>query len=235
MSQNKIQIVLIPGRFPDKKFQALYENIYKCWHDVWSDTFLDIDQNPKLFSDAFTRQDLIAAILVNNECKAVSLHRYTDSESLTNRRDSYFDNWSELHLRKLCSRGPNILVSSYFTIHASARGQSTGIVMRDYLLALTTQVFLDSNCNAMTGAARKNRNVHDITYAWGAEPVGIDVPSGHGDLLVDLVAFFRPQVELKRLDHTMTVHFNELWANRLFVNQVHPQEIHDFKRSKKVA
>ena len=233
MSQKNVRIVLCPGRFPEPEHEALYSEIYKCWHDVWSETFLDLDKNPKIFSDAFTRQDVIAAILIDGQCKGVSLHRYTSKSALTNSRDSYFDNWSQLHIQKLCEMGPRILVSSYFTIHESARGQSTGISMKDYLLALTTQVFLDSNCDAMTGAARKNRKVHDITYAWGAVPVGIDVPSGHGDALVDLVAFYKKEVSEKRLENPITPHFNELWENKLVIAQQHPQNIVDLDRRKR--
>ena len=228
MSQSDIKIVLCPGRFPEKQYEEIYNKIYQCWHDVWSETFLDIDQNPNLFSDAFTRQDVVAAILVDGKCRAVSLHRYTTKKTLTNPRDSYFKNWSELHIQKLCSRGQRILVSSYFTIHPSARGESLGFSVKDYLLALTSQVFLDSNCDVMTGAARKNRKVHDVTYAWGATPVGIDVPSGHGDL-VDLVAFFRNEVLAKRQGNEITPHFNQLWEDKLVISQEGLQSIDDFK------
>lgn len=233
-SKSDFQIVLCPGRFPEKKFSDLYNKIYQCWHDVWSETFKEVDNNPNLKSDAFTRQDVVAAIMHKGECKAVSLHRYTHEHDITTARDSYFANWNPEHIQKLCAPGPNILVSSYFTIHASGRGQTLGIVMKDYLLALTTEVYLNSNCDTMTGAARKNRKVHDVTYAWGAAPVGVDVPSGHNDL-VDLVAFHRPAVLAKRKEHTMIGHFNELWNDRLVIKQQMPEKIESFDRDSKVS
>ncbi len=228
MSSQHIQIVLCPGRFPEKKYESMYFDIYKCWHQVWSETFLEIDKNPKLFSDAFTRQDIVAAILIEGQCKALSLHRYTSKESILKSHDSYFDNWSREHIEKLCSQGPQILVSSYFTIHSTARGQSLGFSTKDYLLALTTEVFLNSSCHGMTGAARKNRKVHDITYAWGATPVAQDIPSGHNDL-VDLVAFFRPEVERKRNENQITEHFNQIWDQRIVIDQALPENIRTFK------
>lgn len=237
MSQPQLHIVLVPGRFPHPQYQSIYNEIYNCWHSVWSATFLEIDKNPTLYSDAFTRQDVVAALMLDDKCIAVSLHRYTHKDSI-NSQDSYFANWSELHIQKLCEPGPNILVSSYFTVHPSARGKSLPYSIKDYLLALTTQVFLSSNCDAMTGAARKNRKVHDVTYAWGATPVGQDIPSGHGDL-VDLVAFHRKEVEEKRKSNSIIEHFNQMWNQKLVIEQAHPQDISEFKKttapSKKVA
>lgn len=239
VQKSNFQIVLCPGRFPDPEFKDLYNKVYKCWHEVWSETFKEVDNNPNLHSDHFTRQDIIAAIFHQGECRALSLHRYTNKYEVLNSRDSYFANWSQLHIKKLCSPGPNILVSSYFTIHASGRGQNLGIVMKDYLLALTTEVYLNSNCDAMTGAARKNRKVHDVTYAWGATPVGIDVPSGHNDL-VDLVAFHRPSVLAKRQEQAreheqMMGHFNQLWEERLVIGQLLPETIEAFSQQNRQA
>ncbi len=217
--------------FLKKKYLETYNKIYQCWRDVWSETFLEIDKNPVLYSDAFTRQDLISAILVDGECKALCVHRYADAKMGTLAHDSYFNNWSETHLQKLLSRGPQVLVCSYLTIHQSARKQSVGIPLIEYLVGLGTEVFIQSNADVMTGAMRKNRKAHDVTYHWGATPVGIDIPSGHGDL-VDLVAFFKEEVMERKAIHPVTPHLEELWNQILVIKQEIPEKSNDYKNKR---
>lgn len=218
-STPQIQFVLCPGRYPTEESRELYNKIYACWHEVWAQTFLELDGDPHLKSDAFTRQDAIAAILVNDECVAMTLIRYADSTSFAFANDSYFQNWKPEHLEALTSRGPRILVCSHFTIHPSARKLNLGFSMKDYLVGLGTQFLLASDFDAMTGAMRKDRKVHELAYKWGAVPVGVDVPSGHGDF-VDLVTFFKDEVVRART-HEIAPHVQELW------NDIHiiPQQL----------
>jgi hypothetical protein len=223
-----IQLVICPGRFPEKKHLSIYNKVYDCWKEVWSQTFLEIDKNPNLHSDAFTRQDFISAILVNGDCKALCFYRYVDAEASSTQKDSYFNNWSEIHLQKLYSQGSNVLVCSYLTVHPSARKDSTGVHLVEYLVGLATEVFLQSYANVMTGAMRKNRKAHNVTYNWGAIPVAQDVDSGHGDL-VDLVAFFRENVIGKKLEHPVTEQFEKLWQDVIVVDQELPGTIKEFE------
>jgi len=225
----EIQFVLCPGRYPSDRFRSIYDNIYSCWQEVWAQTFLELDGNAHLKSDAFTRQDAVTAILVNNQCVAMTLIRYADATSPTFATDSYFQNWNTQHLERLTSRGPQILVCSHFTIHPTARKLGLGFSMKDYLMGFCTQFLLSSNFDAMTGAMRKNRKVHDLAYDWGAAPVGIDVPSGHGDF-VDLVAFYKDEVTKAR-KHPIVPHLQDLWSNLLFIPQQLPSAIKEFSNA----
>lgn len=221
-----LDFVLSPGRFPENQHREKYQQIYQCWHDVWFQTFKENDGITRLHSDAFTRQDLIGAIFVDGECKAMSLYRYADATLPTMASDSYFANWDDNHRQTLCRDGKDILVCSYFTIHPTARKDVLGFAMRDLLMGLTTAFTLHTKMDAMTGAMRKNRNAHEIAYEWGAKPVGIDVDSGHGDL-VDLVSFYKDEVKSVR-DREITPVVNALWDSRIVIGQQPKESVIDY-------
>ena len=225
-----ITYILCPGRFPDKRHAETYLNIYQCWHDVWLATFQELDQISTLASDPFTRQDFIGAIMVDGQCKAMALYRYADAKMPTTKEDSYFANWSELHQRKLAQKGPRILVCSYFTIHPSARKEVLGFAMRDLLIGLTATVALHSQADVMTSAARKNRGVERLTYAWGASPIAFDIPSGHGEgVNVDLAGFYKSEVLDARKNHEITHVIDQLWDEKLVIESQQFEVLSDFQ------
>jgi hypothetical protein len=223
-----IQFVLVPGRFPESKHLETYLNIYNCWKDVWGATFQELDGLTKIQSDAFTRQDFISAVMVDGECKAMCLYRYADNKNPTTEADSYFSNWSELHRKALTKRGSHVLVCSYFTVHPTARKETLGFSMRDLLIAQATQITMSTGMHVMTGAMRKNRGVHELAYEWGALEVGRDIASGHGDALVDLVAFYGPEVQKAHETQELAPIAAELWEQRLVVTQVPIETIEHF-------
>lgn len=226
MKDKKFQYVLCPGRFPEKKHLALYNQIYQCWHDVWSETFAELDNNPDIKSDNFTRQDVIGALLVDGECKAMSLFQYTDANSPTFKRDSYFSNWSEIHQAKLCAPGKKVIVCSHFTIHPTARKESVGLSMKDLLVGISMEFFNHTDADVMTGAMRKNRKVHTTTYDWGSIPIASDIPSGHGDALVDLIMIIKNHMPQ---DHELVPLIKKLWDERLVIHTEPIEHIEDFE------
>lgn len=237
---HKLEYVICPGRFPEESQRETYLKIYKCWQDVWGATFKELDGLDELKSDAFTRQDFIGAIFVDGECKAMALYRYVDASLPTMKDDSYFANWNEIAIKKLCSHGQRVLVCSYFTIHPTARKETLGFAMRDFLIGLTSTVILHTEMDAMTSAARKNRGVEKLTYEWGALPIAIDVPSGHGaDVYVDLAAFYKAQVSVARKANVITPFIDELWNTKTVIECRPTEEITHFRvqpgTSKKVA
>lgn len=217
-----LQFIISPGRFPEDRHREKYLQIYQCWYDVWAATFKELDGINNLTSDAFTRQDLVGAIFVDGQCKAMSLFRYADATQPTFKSDSYFENWNDTHREKLCKEGKNILVCSYFTIHPTARKDFLGFAMRDLLMGLTTEVIVQSNCAAMTGAMRKNRNAHEIAYEWGAEAIAYDIPSGHGDATVDLVGFYKSQVLQAKAQKEFSSVVKQMWDNKILICEDRP-------------
>lgn len=212
--------VLLPGHRPEPSGAHLHAAAYTCWHKTWSDAFRELGKEGPLHSDAFSRQDEICAIFVGEECVAVSLLSLVDLELPSVRADSYFRNWSDHALAALARDGCRVVVHSHLTVHASARRAAPGFSVKDVLMGLCNERFLDSPGTAMTGAMRKSRNVHALARRWGAVTIEEDRPSGHGDL-VDLVAWYKPELR-RRPEIELDATVQQLWRARTVVRPLAP-------------
>jgi hypothetical protein len=130
----------------------------------------------------------------------------------TFKSDSYFSNWSEIHIKKLLSKGDNVIVCSNFTIAKEARGLSTGFSMKDLLVGITLRTFLDTGADVLTGALRRDRHVNEACARWGGVEIAREIPSGHGDT-VDLMGFYQ-EVIAKHPKQELSKLVEELWDSR---------------------
>jgi hypothetical protein len=207
--------VLLPGAHPEPSGADLHAAAYRCWYETWSEAFRELGKAGPLHSDAFTRQQEMCALFLGEQCVALSFMTPMDLEHPFTRADSYFRNWSDRALAELGRDGSLVMVNSNFTVHPNARRAAPGFSLKDVLMGLCNERFLESRAAAMTGAVRKTRNVHGLVRRWGAVTIEEDRPSGHGDL-VDLVAFYKPEVTSRaplELDATV----RELWDARTVV------------------
>lgn len=212
--------VILPGHRPEASGARLHDAAYTCWYETWSAAFRELRKDAPLFSDAFSRQDEICALFLGEECVAMSFMTLIDLELPSGRADSYFHNWSDQACGALARDGSRVVVNSNFTVHASARRASPGFSIKDALVGLCTERFLESKGSAMTGAMRKDRNMHELVRRWGAITLEEDRPSGYGDL-VDLVAFYKPEVR-RRPEVALDATVQELWRARTVVRQLAP-------------
>lgn len=212
--------VLLPGSRPEPSGVDLHAAAYRCWYESWSEAFRELGKPGPLHSDAFTRQKEMCALFLGEQCVALSFMTPVDLEYPIARADSYFHNWSDRALTSLARDGNLVMVNGNFTVHANARRAAPGFSLKDVLLGLCLERFLESPATAMTGAVRKTRNVHGLVRRWGAVTLEEDRPSGHGDL-VDLVAFYKPEVRRRPpLEFDATV--RELWDARTVVRPQAP-------------
>lgn len=217
-----LRYVIVPGQWPDRGAEALYEKVYKCWEETWMETFHELGKPAGfLKSDSFTRQDFVGAILYKEECVALSFFRWADPRSATFVKDSYFANWSETHIKKLRSKGDRIVVCSNFTIAKSARGMAVGFSMKDLLVGISLKTFQNTGADALTGALRTNRHVNEACARWGGTEVAREIPSGHGDT-VDLMAFFQ-DVLARHPRQPLSDLVDQLWDAHVQENQQQKQ------------
>ncbi len=217
---NHAYCVLLPGARPEPSGAHLHAAAYRCWYETWSEAFRELGKEGPLHSDAFTRQGEMCALFLDEQCMALSFMTTMDLEDPFARADSYFHNWSAQALRALARDGTLVVVNSNFTVHPNARRATPGFSLKDVLMGLCNERFLESRAAAMTGAVRKSRNVHGLVRRWGAVTIEEDRPSGHGDL-VDLVAFHKPEVTSRpplELDATV----RQLWQARTIVRPQAP-------------
>ncbi|RYZ81600.1 MAG: hypothetical protein EOP04_23645 [Proteobacteria bacterium] len=215
---NDLRFVIVPGQWPEQQDRATYAEVYRCWKEVWSKTFIELDKtDDHLKSDAFTRQDYVGAIFNKDVCIALCFYRWCDPTLETLKADSYFSNWAETHIKKLTSRGSSILVCSNFTIAPSARGLQLGFSMKDLLVGTSLRFFLESGADAMTGALRRDKHVNEACARWGGVELAREIPSGHGDATVDLMAFYQKEISMnpRRAESDLV---DRLWMKRQVVS-----------------
>lgn len=215
----KLQYVLLPGQRPHPQMRTVYQDVYKFWEEIWETTFKDLDKPADyLKSDAFTRQDYIGAVLGDGKCLGLCFYRVVDGTMRATARDSYFSNWSETHIQKLRTHGDKIVIMGNLTVSPEARGTRLGFSMKDLILGTAAKIFTWLEADAMTLAPRRDRNVQRACAMWGAEIIAREIPSGHSDVTVDLMSFFKdsvkacPRPELADLVDT-------LWEGRLHITQ----------------
>ncbi|MGN6103610.1 MAG: hypothetical protein ACTHU0_00665 [Kofleriaceae bacterium] len=212
--------MLLPGHRPEPSGARLHAAAYACWYQTWSEAFRELGKEGALHSDAFSRQDEICALFLGDECVALSFMTLVDLELPSVRADSYFRNWSDQARGALARDGSCVVVNSYFTVHPNARRAAPGFSVKDMIMGLCNERFLESGGSAMTGAVRKSRNVHELVRRWGAVTLEEDRPSGHGDL-VDLVAFYKPELR-RRSSIELDAKVQQLWRDRAVVRPLAP-------------
>jgi hypothetical protein len=161
---------------------------YRCWSEVWRETFGELENRRNVTSDDFTRQDEVGALFHGYECIAMSFYRWLDLSSPVYRDDSYFAVWPEETRDAACAEGSRICVSSNFTIGAPWR-RAEGCSLKDVLGALVVERFLVSDAQTLVGTMRADRGMSRLTDRLGFKRLREGVI--HHGVEVDLVAFFR--------------------------------------------
>ncbi len=161
---------------------------YRCWTEVWQETFAELDHRDNVPSDDFTRQHEVGALFHEYECIALTFYRWLDLSSPIYRDDSYFAVWPEEVLDAACAHGAKICVSSNFTIGAPWR-RAAGCSLKDVLGALVVERFLLSEADTLVGTMRADRGMSKLTDRLGFRRLREGVI--HHGVDVDLVAFYR--------------------------------------------
>ena len=93
MQKIKLRFVICPGSHPDQDYLAEYTKIFDCWKSVWGQAYAEMKFENRLYSDAFTRQDYVGAIFLEERCLAVCLFRWAQFDQPDFATDSYFSLW----------------------------------------------------------------------------------------------------------------------------------------------
>lgn len=227
-----LQLVLCPVRAPETKYTDIYNKIYKCWHTVWTSAYEEAKCKKKedvLKSDSFTRQDFVASVFHKDECIAFILFRYAHLKSLSTQDDSFFSQWSEIHLKKVSKIGNDLLICGNLGVTPSFRQKSLGISLKELICGIIAEITMQSTVDATLATPRRDRNVQGAAYQWGAVPIAQDIPWGF-DINVDLISFHKSQLR-KHRDHALRPLIDELWLNKLVVGKQNTETIEDLKNT----
>ncbi|HXH74194.1 MAG TPA: hypothetical protein VNJ08_04470 [Bacteriovoracaceae bacterium] len=70
----ELELILLPGKCPPKKYMHHYLKAYHCWREVWD------KKNGGLTSDEFTCQDEVIALFHKGECSAVCFLKWVEAD-----------------------------------------------------------------------------------------------------------------------------------------------------------
>lgn len=230
--KNPFKLVLCPTRDPDKKYLDTYQKIYNCWNDIWSTAYAEAKQqsDEDLRSDNFTRQDFTAALFYEDECAAIILFRYVDTDIATTYKDSFFEHWSEIHRKAVSRMGKKLLVCGNMGVAEKFRNKSLGFSVRDLMIGVVTEIALQTNADVTLSTPRRDKNVQGAAYKWGVTPIAQNVPWGYG-IDIDLVVFEKTHLAKTRLDHELINHISELWENKTIIDKNQLESLQDFKNT----
>jgi hypothetical protein len=218
MRIDELRCFQFPGEISLKsstEAKAVYAASYACWKKVWLATFKELDGAQRIFSDDFTRQTKISAILYGERCVALGFLRSIDFTYPTSPEDSYFKVWSDDALAKLVEDGKSVLVASNLTVDPDYRGDvGGGIHLKNLVVGLVTKNLIHSSHDVMTGTMRCDRGAHRSAYLYGATPIQAGVT--HHGVDVDLVGFYRRRIEKESTQIDLFV--ERLWKSRTDLN-----------------
>lgn len=163
-----------------------YLQAYQVWFETWQEEYSAIDQDFKLSSDNFTRQDYVLSIKLNGECAAITYFHEVDLSLDIWRKDSYFAVWPKHVIEQICQKSSSVLVCSAFTVAKKFRKQRISEVsIADLLAAASIQYYKQTDFKLMVGNMRNSRGANHVVYKFGAELLQtIDCKSELSDLVL---------------------------------------------------
>lgn len=225
-----LSLILCPIREPDPEYKYYYEQIYSCWNLVWEAAYNEVkfkNENETLKSDAFTRQDFAAAIFHKNQCIAFILFRHIDLDLPSTEKDSFFQQWSEIHRKAVAKIGSRFLICGNLGVLPSFRQKSLGVSLKDLMGAIICEITLQSKVDATLSTPRRDRNVHEAAYRSGAIAIAQDISWGCG-IQIDLVAFCDKNLQQQKNHHLSELMAN-LWLNKLVISEKIYEPVSFFK------
>jgi hypothetical protein len=216
---NKMQYVVLPGKFySDSPFIELQNKVYRFWKNIWKDVFTEVGSPNSLVPDDFLRQDMISAILYDNEVIACHLYTLFNIDQDVTRDHRYFSIFTPDVMEVFKERQAKHLMSiEFLTVHpewrkTSALGFPFGLAMCE----VTTRMIVKINPDAAVAPARKQNKVDEVAYSLGFECLKKNV--NRGNLDCDLIALFPKNAKFSK-DPLIEQVVTHLWTHRIEVTE----------------
>lgn len=203
------------------EFNRIYDLTFQAWHRTWENTYQqDFHSEKRLNSDTFTRQDEILSLFYRGQCFALCIFSHINMEEEFTLLDSYFNCWPEESIKKLASRGPNVITCTQYTVIEEFRREGPEELgknpFRMLITGMIAKYFLESGMDAMSAITRVTKGIDKLSYKQGGVQLatGLFYEAGSDKAQVDLVAFF-PEYVIPIFSKNPYVHiFDDIWARR---------------------
>lgn len=215
MNEKKFRYVLCPGSSPKPEFFGLYNEIYGCWKNLWSNAYAELKVKSPLFSDSFTRQDFIGAILYEEKCMALLCFRWSNSETEDFSQDSSLSLWGSEDLKVVSKFGPRIIVCTQLAIHPSARNENLGVSMLELMTGVSLEMLKRTRADALAAHMRIDKKVNGVCARMGAELIRPNIHFS-GGISGDFMVFYREKIS-QHVHHNHDEFIKDLWNSRLVI------------------
>jgi hypothetical protein len=192
---SKLKFVeFVPGTNKENLTNAEKE-AFQLWHSCWTDAYKYFGWKDQVFSDQWTRQDLVGVLFYEDNPIGVICFKIHDLSHPFAMYDSCLRMWPKEIIGEAISlsKGTKCLVPCWLTVHPEWRKQKPGFDTRYILSSFATEKLLDSNVDLMLASVVRSSNMHKAVYDSGAEPLKINAKEK--DLEIDLVIWRKERLK----------------------------------------
>jgi hypothetical protein len=223
-NKRQLRFLVIPTRDQDPVFKTDLDKAYECWKAVWSKALSEeMNVKDRLYSDNFTRQQLLAVVFYGNEplCLA-TLNRY-DLNSQKDLDDSYFKVWPSDILEKIKKDSNVVMASCHATVNFQFRKGQLGFSGIEFLCAMLVQYLKSTDINAIVCTPRREKRVQEACYRTGATLHAENLPYTIEGQMIDLITWYR-WIDQDRWDSDIRELTHYVWENSTKIILPSPQQ-----------
>jgi NAD(P)H-flavin reductase len=215
-----IKLILLPGRKCPKEYKSYHNLAFNSWMDSWVHAYeKELGTTHEEVSDDFNKQDEILALFNGDECIGTVFFRALDLRFDSDRKDSYFDCWPEIAMKKLSKTGDKHLINSQFNINRNYRRMELGVDWMTVLATLSTKRFLCSTYDSMPCNCRRSKGIHTFSYQRGAIPMAKNLIYEETNDPIDLLTAVHGKTNLY-LDDKIEIICEHLWSKLIAVESL---------------
>lgn len=146
-----------------------YNELHRCWYNIWSSTFLELEGKAKFYSDDFDRLDEVTGIFYGDEAIGVFCFNWFDLAIDSHVNHSYFKAYPEIAMEQIRNTGAGKLMTmGNLGVHPAWRKRENGLIS-EALLGLGCKRFLNSDADLLIAYTRNERKVNGLCYRHGAK------------------------------------------------------------------
>lgn len=223
-NKRKLRFLVIPTRSVDPAYKEDLDKAYECWKAVWSRALSEeMNVKDKLYSDAFTRQELLAVVFHGSEPLCLATLNPYDLTSQKDLDDSYFKVWPEDVLDKIKEHSTLVMASCHATVNFNFRRGQLGFSGIELLCAMLVQYLKSTNIDTILCTPRREKRVQEACYRTGATLHREDLPYTIPGQRIDLITW-HSWIDQDRWDPVIREITHYVWENSTTIVQSQPQQ-----------
>ncbi|MFS4457589.1 hypothetical protein [Bdellovibrio sp. HCB2-146] len=218
--QHDYHLCVINGREVETALLSDYQKIYEHWHSVWSQTFKEVSETAALFSDNFTRQDEIIAVMKDGKCVSAVCHRLFDFRTKAARNDSYFEAWPDDAFERLGKNGPTVVIAGQLSVDPAYRRTQNGLRLSELTTYLSLGRLEKLKVDGISIAARNSRGMDSLFKVYSPETLREEITL-HGEP-TSLFGLYPPTMTSSAVPLQIQKLAKELWSQATMSQFLHP-------------